>query len=93
MANDGEDKQESLLSFPCEFTLKIFGNDDPAFQEAVLQILTQEVPNFSEDAVQKRASKNGNYLALSVTIYATSREQLDRIYQALSDSPNILMVI
>lgn len=93
MANNGEDQTESLLSYPCDFTLKIFGNDSKQFEQAVIDIIHKEVPDLEDQAIQRRSSKNGNYLALSVTIRATSKEQLDRIYQALSDSKDIIMVI
>ena len=38
--------------------------------------------------MEMRASKNARYVSLTCTIRATSREQLDAIYQELCDHPH-----
>jgi putative lipoic acid-binding regulatory protein len=40
-----------------------------------------------------RASRNARYISLTCTVHATSREQLDALYQDLCDHPLIVMVI
>ena len=45
----------------------------------------------SADDVSMRPSKNGNYIAVTITINATSKAQLDRIYQAMTDHEHVLM--
>ncbi len=84
---------ESLITFPCHFTIKIFGAGSDTFKEAVLTILHQHVPDLSPDAIRSRHSENGKYLVLSVTLPVDSKKQLDAIYQALSSSPHVLMTL
>jgi putative lipoic acid-binding regulatory protein len=84
---------ESLLKFPCDFTLKVFGLKSDEFEAAVLTIVHQHAPNFSDRALQVRDSKNGKYCALNITVYVESREQLDGIYQALTACPQVLMAL
>lgn len=85
--------EESLLKFPCDFTLKIFGLGSDEFEAAVLSIIHQHVPQFADSALSSRPSKNGKYLALNITVHVESREQLDNIYKDLSSSPHVLMAL
>lgn len=88
-----KDAEKTLLTFPCEFTIKVFGRDLPEFAPAVFAIIRQYAPDTAESALQTRPSANGKYVALSITIHATSKAQLDRIYQALSSSPDVVMAL
>jgi uncharacterized protein len=83
----------SLLKFPCDFTIKVFGLSSDEFEAAVLMIIHKHVPNLSGRAIQSRASQNGKYLALSVTVHVDSKEQLDDLYRELSTSPHVLMAL
>jgi putative lipoic acid-binding regulatory protein len=84
---------ESLITYPCDFILKVFGLSSDEFEVTVLQIIHQHVPNLAEGAIQSRFSKNGKYLALTITVHVESKEQLDRIYQDLSSSPQVLIAL
>jgi len=83
----------SLIEYPCEFPLKIFGLQQPGFAKAVLEVITKHDPEFTASSIEMRASKNARYLSLTCTIQATSREQLDALYQELCDHPSIVMVL
>lgn len=84
---------ETLLKFPTDFTLKIFGLKTEEFQATVLMIIHKHVPNLSDRAIAERPSQQGKYCALSVTVYVESKEQLDNIYRELSSSPQVIMVL
>jgi putative lipoic acid-binding regulatory protein len=43
--------------------------------------------------LERRPSKAGNYLGLTVTITATSRQQLDELYRTLSTHPMVKVVL
>lgn len=92
MVNDDETPQ-SLLTFPCEFVIKTFGLSSPEFETAVISIVRKHVSHLREDAFRSRLSKDDKYLALTVTITAESREQLDNLYRELSGDPLVLMVL
>ncbi|MEJ1298644.1 MAG: DUF493 domain-containing protein [Candidatus Sedimenticola sp. (ex Thyasira tokunagai)] len=85
------DEKETLLEFPCQFSVKAMGYAAPDFDAVVLGIVREHVPNVSEGAVKSRSSKGGKYLAVTVTFEATSKPQLDAIYHALTDSERVLM--
>jgi putative lipoic acid-binding regulatory protein len=91
--NQSESGQETLLTFPCEFTIKVFGTTSGTFQAEVLAIIHQQVEAFSEESIVSRPSENGKYIALSITIQAESKKQLDDIYRALSACPSVIMAL
>lgn len=84
---------DSPLTFPCTFPIKVMGKADLSFQATVLGIIRKHVPQLGEAAVDLRYSKEGKYLSLTVNIQATSREQLDAIYYDLSKERQVVMVL
>lgn len=86
-------EQESLLEFPCDFPIKAMGRIDSGCEARALEIVRQHVPDFDTKCMQSRVSRNGNYLSVTFTIRATSREQLDAIYRGLSGCEEMLMVL
>ena len=86
------DLTEDLLEFPCAFPVKAIGKGRDDFEALVVSILQRHVPDLAEDAVTSRPSRNGKYLAVTVTFTAESKEQLHGRYQALRDHDRVLMV-
>ena len=93
MADEIPEDQESPLKFPCEFPIKAMGRATPELEIAVLEIMRRHVPDLGEGAVRTRKSRQGNYLSITVTIQARSREQLDAIYMELTASEHIVFAI
>jgi putative lipoic acid-binding regulatory protein len=87
------DSSESLLRFPCRFPIKAMGLAEPGFDDLVVAIVRAHAPDLHEGAVVTRPSKGGKWLSVTVTIQATSRAQLDAIYQALSDHEKVVMAL
>ena len=83
----------SILTFPCDFTVKVMGKYNSLFEETVTRIVKNHFPAITDNAFSKRPSKDNNYLALSITVVATSKEQLDALYQELSSEPLVLMAL
>lgn len=90
---NGHATSESVIQFPCDFTLKIMGKSEGHFEKIVLAIIKEHFPETSPSRIQKKFSKDKNYLSLSITVFATSKMQLDALYQALSSTKEILMVL
>ena len=84
---------ESLIEYPCEFPIKVFGKTQQGFLQAVTEVVLQHDPDFTAASVTLRNSKTAKYVSLTCTVTATSREQLDAIYQALCDHPQVVMVL
>lgn len=85
------DDNETLLEFPCQFSVKAMGHAAVDFDTLVLEIVSCHVPGIDQSAVKCRPSKGGKYLAVTVTFEATSKRQLDNIYHALTDHQRVLM--
>ena len=86
------EQKESALQFPCDFPLKVMGRASPGFDELV-QFVLRHVGEVREGAISLRASSNGNYLSVTVTVQAQSQDQLDDLYRELSGHERVLMVL
>jgi putative lipoic acid-binding regulatory protein len=85
--------EPSLIEYPCEFPIKIMGQTQAGFAQAVLEIVKRHAPDFDGATMEMRASKQGKYLSITCTINANSREQLDALYRELCDHPMVVMVL
>ena len=83
----------SLLAFPCDFPIKVMGRKQPGFAQAVTGIVVKHAPDFDPATVQLRPSRKNSYLSITCVVRATSREQLDALYQELCDHPSVVMVL
>jgi putative lipoic acid-binding regulatory protein len=86
-------ESESALQFPCEFPIKAMGLAEHDLEVIVFEIVRRHAPDTTKDAVSRRESANGKYLSITVRVNAQSRDQLDAIYQALTDHEHILMAL
>jgi putative lipoic acid-binding regulatory protein len=50
-------------------------------------------PKFDASTIELRQSRGGRYLGVTLTITATSREQLDELYRTLSTHPMVKVVL
>ncbi len=85
------EKKPSLLEFPCDFPIKVFGYSQEGLATLVLSLVRNHVPGLAEDAVSSRLSGGGKYIAVTVNVIAQSQAQLDAIYQELTACPAIIM--
>ena len=85
--------ESTLLEYPCDFPVKILGHSQAGFAQAVLGIVQRHAPDFDGAAMEMKASKRGKYLSVTCVIRATSRGQLDGLYQELCDHPMVVMVL
>jgi uncharacterized protein len=81
------------LSFPTDFPIKIMGRRVDTFADEVAAVVLRHAPDFDVSTIEMRASREGNYLGLTATIRATSREQLDALYRELSSHPLVKVVL
>ena len=84
---------ESLMKFPMSFPIKIMGRRHDDFAQTISAVVQGHAPDFEPATLEMRPSKDGNYLSLTATINATSREQLDALYRALSSHPMVKIVL
>lgn len=79
------------MEFPCRFPLKVFGLNHAEFEPIVLELVRQHCPASAELEVSRNESKKGKYQSLTIVFTAHSRQQLDDIYQTLTDSEHVVM--
>jgi len=85
--------EETLLEFPCRFPIKAMGKTGLELDLLVIEIVRRHASDIHESAVTTRLSKDGNYISVTIVVEATSKQQLDAIYQDLTDHPHILMAL
>jgi uncharacterized protein len=85
--------EQSLIQYPSAFPIKVMGANVEGFTQAILAVARQFDPGFDAATIESRPSKGGNYLGLTITVTATSREQLDELYRTLSTHPLVKVVL
>ena len=88
-----EEPRDTLLEFPCDFPIKAFGESSEDFPQKVLTIIQRHANSVTSESIQCRKSQGGKYDAVTITITATSKSQLDDIYQDLTASPDVIMAL
>ena len=91
--NQNQEEQETLFEFPCEFPVKAMGKTCDELEIAVIEIMNRHVPDLGEGAIKMRPSSKGTYTAITVTIQAQSKDQLDAIYMELTACEHIAYAI
>lgn len=84
---------ETLLKFPTAFPIKAMGRREDGFAQTIADIVRAHAPDFDPSTIDMRPSKNGNFLSVTATINAQSKDQLDAIYRALTAHPAVLMAL
>ena len=90
-SDNGE--QETLLEFPCKFPVKVMGRGEPGFEELVTGIVLAHADAYTGEKVKTSASSTGKFISVTISIEAVSKDQLDRIYQDLTDCEQVLVAL
>lgn len=85
--------EESLIEYPSEFPIKVMGRAHPDFAQTLTEVVLKFDPTFDPSTVEMRPSSSGNYMGLTFRVTATSREQLDNLYQALHGHDMVSVVL
>ena len=79
--------------FPADFPIKVMGRHDSDLRSLTQPIIEKHAGPLEEKSVKTRTSADGNFLALTYTVHAKSREQLDAIYRELTACKAVLMAL
>jgi putative lipoic acid-binding regulatory protein len=85
--------EQSLIDYPSSFPIKVMGLNVDGFELAMTRVAQAFDPGFEPRSVEVRPSREGKYLGLTLTVTATSREQLDELYRTLSSHPMVKIVL
>ena len=86
-------KEDTLMEFPCDFPIKMMGRDTEDFRQTARRLVEKHTGPVDDAAVQTAVSAKGNFVSVTVTVRATSREQLDDIYRDLTAHEAVLMAL
>ena len=92
-AGSEDTRKDSLIEYPSQFPIKVMGTKAEGFVGAITMIARQFDPTFDASTIELRESKGGKYLGVTITVLATSREQLDELYRTLSTHPMVKVVL
>jgi uncharacterized protein len=85
--------EQSLIKYPSLFPIKVLGPNVDGFEAAIVHVARQFDPAFDASTITRKDSSGSKYLGLTITITATSREQLDELYRTLSTHPMVKWVL
>ena len=85
--------EQSLLEFPCRFPVKAMGRRTPEFEEIVSRIILAHAELWPDEPIRSTPSRAGNFVSVTAVVNATSKEQLDNIYQALTECAQVLVAL
>ena len=84
---------DEILEFPCNFPIKVMGHNADDFQALVFGIVSRHDPELDETRLRIRESRHGRYQSITVNVCATSRAQLDAIYEDLSAHERVVIAL
>lgn len=85
--------EDSLIEYPSDFPIKIMGVMQDAFAQTIVDVVLEHDSTFDASTIEMRPSSKGTYISLTATVRATSREQLDNLYRALTSHPMVKIVL
>ena len=85
--------EESVIQFPCAFPIKMMGRDTKEFRAAARMLVEKHAGAVPDEAVQVALSRNGRFVSVTVTIEATSQQQLDAIYTDATNHADVLYAL
>ena len=83
----------TLQEFPSEFPIKVMGRHDSDLRALTQAIIERHTGPMNDSSVRVRTSGDGNFLAVTYMVLATSREELDAIYRELTACKSVLMAL
>ena len=79
--------------YPSDFPIKVMGRHDADLRALTQAIVERHAGPQENSRIRTRTSADGNFLALTYMVRATSREQLDAIYRELTACKSVLMAL
>jgi putative lipoic acid-binding regulatory protein len=81
------------IEFPCDYPIKVLGVSSDSFEGVILEVVERHAPGFDQQTIAAKASRNGTFTSITITITATGPEQLEALHQDLLATGHVKMVI
>ena len=85
--------EDSPLTFPCEYPLKVMGANSDDFRERMRAVIGHELGAGQPQSVTEKLSGNAKFVSLTCLVHVASRDELDRLYRALHQTGLVLMAL
>ncbi len=83
----------TFMTFPCDFSIKIIGENMPDFASNILSIGQKYYPKLTTADIRTQLSKQDRYIAVHLMVHAEDQKTLDSLYLALTQAPHVRMVL
>lgn len=81
------------IEFPCDYPIKVLGREGETFRPAVLAVVEEHAPGFDRETISTRGSSKGRFVAMTITITATGKDQLAALHRDLMATGLVQMVL
>lgn len=81
------------LEFPTDYPIKVIGRPSDEFRARVHAVVLRHAPGLESERVSERLSSNGNFLSISYTLLARSREQVEALTAELRSCDGVMMLL
>jgi len=88
-----ESKESPKIEYPCDYPIKVLGDSGIDLYTLVMTVMESYSPGFNKSKTTIKDSKNGTYQAITVTITATSAEQIQSLFDDLKVNPLVKIVL
>jgi hypothetical protein len=86
-------ESNELLTFPTDYPIKVVARRSEGLRARIDHIVTQHAADLDHRLTSERASAQANFISITYTIRATSREQIIQLTAALQASDDVIMLI
>ncbi|MFI4957118.1 MAG: YbeD family protein [Gammaproteobacteria bacterium] len=85
--------EKPIIEFPCDYLIKIIGRASDDFDARIIVIINKHQEKPFEGQLMRKDSKEKNYQSFTLTIRATSEEQLRALFEDLKKDKDVMMVL
>lgn len=87
------DSSHPVFQFPSSYSLKAIGKTEGDFEDIVYSIMLRHIPSFDRNGMSSRLSRDGNYLSITLSFFAETKEQVESLFKELNDHEQVIMVL
>lgn len=92
--NESENKDGfDFIEYPCEFAFKAVAKSKTGIENELRSVVASVISENNVLSSKLMKSKNGKFESVTIAAKLQSREELEAVYKALSDYPDVLMTL
>ena len=85
--------ESAVLVFPTDYPIKVVGRHEAGLRPRIDEVVSRHVSDLVDERIKERASGQGNFVSITYTIVARSREQVVALVTELAATEGVMMVI